>query len=109
MIASDSNVNTRRIMNASLAGTTVASLRLQTGSYTYLSRSTLSLTSTAITRNTSPHIIGFRRNGTAITGFYGQNVPYPGFAHHSGFVASTVIIVVLSVALYAVFRRNDWL
>jgi magnesium transporter len=46
---------------------------------------------------------------TAVTGFYGQNVPYPGFNHHSGFVASTVIIIVLSVMLYAIFRRNDWL
>ena len=46
---------------------------------------------------------------TAITGFYGQNVPYPGFGRHSGFVASTAIIVSLSLALYGIFRRNDWL
>jgi magnesium transporter len=46
---------------------------------------------------------------TAVTGFYGQNVPYPGFAQHSGFIVSTALIVVLSVALYATFRRNDWL
>jgi magnesium transporter len=46
---------------------------------------------------------------TAVTGFYGQNVPYPGFGHHAGFVASTLIIVFLSVTLYGVFRRNDWL
>ena len=26
---------------------------------------------------------------TAITGFYGQNVPYPGFGHLAGFLAST--------------------
>ena len=30
---------------------------------------------------------------TAITGFYGQNVPYPGFAHHSGFITSSLLIV----------------
>lgn len=46
---------------------------------------------------------------TAITGFYGQNVPYPGFNSHQGFLASTAIIVVLSVLLYVIFRRNDWL
>lgn len=70
VMASDSNANTRRIINASLAGTTVVSLRLQTGNYAYQSRTSLSLTTTTITRNTNPHVLGFRRNGTAITGFY---------------------------------------
>jgi magnesium transporter len=46
---------------------------------------------------------------TAITGFYGQNLPYPGFAHHSGFVMSSALIVVLSASLYFAFRRRDWL
>jgi magnesium transporter len=46
---------------------------------------------------------------TAITGFYGQNLPYPGFAHTSGFVVSSALIVVLSVGLYFAFRRQDWL
>jgi len=46
---------------------------------------------------------------TAITGYYGQNVPYPGFNAWHGFVASTVLIVVCSAALYAVFRRRGWL
>jgi magnesium transporter len=46
---------------------------------------------------------------TAITGFYGQNVPYPGFSHESGFYASTISIVVLSVVLYMLFRRRDWI
>jgi magnesium transporter len=46
---------------------------------------------------------------TAITGFYGQNVPYPGFGAHSGFITSTVLIVVLSLALYLAFRRKGWL
>lgn len=46
---------------------------------------------------------------TAITGFYGQNVPYPGFNHESGFYASTAMIVVFSLGLYALFRRRDWL
>ncbi|MBO2460039.1 magnesium transporter CorA family protein [Actinomadura violacea] len=46
---------------------------------------------------------------TAVTGFYGQNVPYPGFSSHAGFIVSSVIIVVCSVALYAVFKFRDWL
>jgi magnesium transporter len=46
---------------------------------------------------------------TAITGFYGQNVPYPGFANGSGFLTSTILIVVLSGALYLTFKRKGWL
>jgi magnesium transporter len=46
---------------------------------------------------------------TAITGFYGQNVPYPGFGHASGYWMSTAAIAVLSGALYVAFRRRDWL
>jgi magnesium transporter len=46
---------------------------------------------------------------TAITGFYGQNVPYPGFEEFSGFVISTATIAVLSVLLYVMFKRRDWL
>jgi magnesium transporter len=46
---------------------------------------------------------------TAVTGFYGMNVPYPGFAQHSGFVASVVLLVVLSGGLYLLFKRLDWL
>jgi magnesium transporter len=46
---------------------------------------------------------------TAITGFYGQNIPYPGYGETSGFVFSTAAIVGLSALLFAVFRRNDWL
>jgi magnesium transporter len=46
---------------------------------------------------------------TAITGFYGQNVPYPGFSQSSGFYASTLVIILLSGFLYWLFRRKDWL
>jgi magnesium transporter len=46
---------------------------------------------------------------TAITGFYGQNLPYPGFARMSGFYTSTLLIVLLSVGLYTAFKRWDWL
>jgi magnesium transporter len=46
---------------------------------------------------------------TAVTGFYGMNVPYPGFARHSGVVASSILIVGLSGGLYMLFKRLDWL
>ena len=46
---------------------------------------------------------------TAITGYYGQNVPYPGFGHHSGFVISTLAIIILAGGLYVLLRRQRWL
>jgi len=46
---------------------------------------------------------------TAITGFYGQNLPYPGFDTQGGFITSTVLIVLISGILYSVFKRRDWL
>jgi magnesium transporter len=46
---------------------------------------------------------------TAVTGYYGQNVPYPGNGEVSGFWTSTIAVVVLSVGLYALFKKKDWL
>jgi magnesium transporter len=46
---------------------------------------------------------------TAITGFYGQNVPYPGFSAHWGFWFSSALIVIVSGGLYLAFRRRDWI
>ncbi len=46
---------------------------------------------------------------TAVTGWFGQNLPFPGFARASGLWASVVLIAALSATLYAVFRRRDWL
>ncbi len=46
---------------------------------------------------------------TAVTGFYGQNVPYPGFSQHWGFVLSSITIVVLSGGLYLMLKHRDWL
>jgi magnesium transporter len=46
---------------------------------------------------------------TAVTGFYGQNVPYPGYGHWSGFVVSTAVMVLLSVGLFIAFKRRDWI
>ena len=46
---------------------------------------------------------------TLVTGFYGMNVPYWGFAKPWGFAAAVVIMAVISVALYLVFKARDWL
>ena len=46
---------------------------------------------------------------TAITGWYGQNLPYPGFASTSGLISSALLIAGISVGLYWTFRRNGWL
>jgi magnesium transporter len=36
-------------------------------------------------------------------------VPYPGFARHSGFISSLLIIAVLAGGLYLAFKRKGWL
>jgi magnesium transporter len=46
---------------------------------------------------------------TAVTGFFGQNLPYPGFAKPWGFWMSTVIWVLVSTGLYIGFRRRRWI
>ena len=46
---------------------------------------------------------------TAITGWFGQNVPYFGFGAPSGVWLSVALIVVAVLGLYAVFRQRDWL
>jgi magnesium transporter len=46
---------------------------------------------------------------TFITGFYGMNVPYPGFSRQTGLAASIAIMVIAGFALYLVFKRKDWL
>ena len=46
---------------------------------------------------------------TLITGYYGMNVPYPGFGNQWGLGFSIGLIVVIAAALYVVFRRKDWI
>jgi magnesium transporter len=46
---------------------------------------------------------------TAITGFYGQNLPYPGYQQWWGFLVSTAVIVILAVGIWFLFRRRGWL
>jgi magnesium transporter len=44
-----------------------------------------------------------------VTGYYGMNVPYPGSGSDWGVVASLALMVGVSVGLYLLFRRRDWL
>jgi magnesium transporter len=46
---------------------------------------------------------------TAVTGWFGQNVPYPGFAQPSGVLLSTLVILGGGGLLYVVFRRKGWI
>src|SRR5215475_8656976 len=46
---------------------------------------------------------------TLITGYFGMNVPYPGFGKMAGFVLSVGVIIVAGLVLYLTFKRKDWL
>jgi magnesium transporter len=45
----------------------------------------------------------------AITGYYGMNVPYPGFGQTWGAIFSSAFLVVASLGLYLLFRWRGWL
>jgi magnesium transporter len=46
---------------------------------------------------------------TLITGFYGMNVPFAGSGERIGVAVASLLIVAVSVVLYLLFRRRDWL
>ncbi|APU19273.1 magnesium transporter CorA family protein [Actinoalloteichus sp. GBA129-24] len=46
---------------------------------------------------------------TAVTGYFGQNLPYPGYGDHAGLIGSYVAILGSSLVLYLLFRRRGWL
>ncbi|HEX3874571.1 MAG TPA: magnesium transporter CorA family protein [Solirubrobacteraceae bacterium] len=46
---------------------------------------------------------------TAVTGFFGQNVPYPGFQQQAGFYGSLGLMLLIGIVLYVSFRRRGWL
>ena len=46
---------------------------------------------------------------TLITGWYGMNVPYPGFNRTWGVIVSALLIVLCSGGLYLSFKKRDWL
>ena len=46
---------------------------------------------------------------TAVTGFFGMNVPYPGFGHRAGFLFSVVIMLIAAAVLFVIFKTKKWL
>jgi magnesium transporter len=46
---------------------------------------------------------------TLIAGYFGMNVPYPGFGEKAGFAASVVAIALTGLVLHIIFKRKDWL
>jgi magnesium transporter len=46
---------------------------------------------------------------TLITGYFGMNVPYPGFAQTGGFAASVAAMILAGLVLYLIFKHKDWL
>ncbi|GIF03704.1 magnesium transporter CorA [Actinoplanes siamensis] len=46
---------------------------------------------------------------TAVTGYFGQNVPFPGFGQTWGFVESTALILIGGGALYFYLKKRGWL
>lgn len=44
-----------------------------------------------------------------VTGYYGMNLPYPGSGRTWGVIASTALMLGMSLGLYRLFRRRDWL
>ncbi len=46
---------------------------------------------------------------TAVTGYFGQNVPYPGFQQEWGYFLSVAVILAIALGLYTLFKHKDWL
>lgn len=46
---------------------------------------------------------------TAVTGYFGQNIAYPGFGTYWGFWMSNAVLVILAVGLYTMFKVRDWI
>src|SRR5579859_1111028 len=46
---------------------------------------------------------------TFVTGYFGMNVPYPGFSTRIGFDVSIITMVLAGLILYLVFKKKDWL
>jgi magnesium transporter len=46
---------------------------------------------------------------TLVTGFFGMNVPYPGFGEGRGFLAGLAVMVAAVLSLFVLFKRKGWL
>ena len=85
----------------------------QTRTGTHMTIAAEKLTSTSVQQNDDMRRItawvAIVAVPTAVTGFFGQNVPYPGYETTAGFVASVAIIVAIAATLYLAFKRKEWL
>jgi len=85
----------------------------QTRTSTHLTLAAERLANTSVQQNDDMRRIsawvGIFAVPTAVTGYFGQNIPFPGFGHHSGFIVSTITIVVAALVLYVVFKTKKWL
>ena len=85
----------------------------QTRTSTHLTLAAERLANTSVQQNDDMRRIsawvGIFAVPTAVTGFFGQNIPFPGFGDHAGFIASTITIVVAALVLYVVFKAKKWL
>ena len=46
---------------------------------------------------------------TLVTGWYGQNIPYPGFSQISGLITSALVSGLAPVVLFVMFKRRGWI
>ncbi|GAB2665080.1 magnesium transporter CorA family protein [Prescottella soli] len=46
---------------------------------------------------------------TGVTGYFGQNIPFPGYAEPWGFWLSALMLVGLATGLWVSFKRRGWL
>jgi len=46
---------------------------------------------------------------TLVTGWYGQNIPYPGFSQISGLITSALLSGLTPVVLFVMFKRRGWI
>lgn len=46
---------------------------------------------------------------TALTGYFGQNIPYPGYGKFWGYIQSVVLIALTAGGLYIYLKRRRWL
>jgi len=46
---------------------------------------------------------------TLVTGWFGQNIPYPGFSNQLGLWLAVAFVVVPVVGLFILFRRKGWI
>ncbi|MDP9094667.1 MAG: magnesium transporter CorA family protein [Actinomycetota bacterium] len=46
---------------------------------------------------------------TAVTGYFGQNLPYPGFGKHWGFALSVAVILTIGIGLFICLKRKKWI